>query len=95
VEDAAVGKENQLMADNKRIPGVDDEESIQAMRKRHLLIGLQMQKLAAIALAELDAKAAAGQPLGLSATEAKNLMDVGTELERGALGEKSREKKVQ
>jgi hypothetical protein len=84
------------MTDNKRTPGVDDEESIQAMRKRHLLIGLQMQKIAAIALQELADKAAAGQPLGLSATEAKSLMDAGTELERAALGEKkSREKKVQ
>jgi hypothetical protein len=83
------------MTDKRILPGLDDHESLESMRKRHLLIGLQMQKIAAIALQELADKAASGQPLGLSATEAKSLMDVGTELERGALGEKGRGKKVQ
>jgi hypothetical protein len=78
---------------DKRTPGVDDYESIEAMRKRHLLIGLQMQKIAVYALQELEAKAASGQPLGLSAEDAKTLLDAGSALERAALGEKGRAKK--
>jgi hypothetical protein len=73
---------------DKRVPGLDDTDSVVAMRRRHLSIGLRMQALACIALEELEAKVAAGQPLGLSAEDAKALLDAGAELERAALGGK-------
>ena len=72
----------------KRTPGLDDPDSIREMRQRHLSIGLRMQKLACIALEELEAKAKAGKPLNLTAEDAKTLLDAGAKLERGALSEK-------
>jgi hypothetical protein len=73
---------------DKHITGLDDADSIEEMRRRHLSIGLRMQAIAVRALEELEQKVAAGQPLGLSAEEAKALLDAGAELERSALGEK-------
>ena len=74
--------------DDKRTPGLDDEESIASMRQRHVRIGLRMQALAVRALEELEAKVAAGKPLGVTAEDAKALLDVGATLEREALGQK-------
>lgn len=47
-----------------------------------------MQAIAVRALEELEQKVAAGQPLNLSADDAKILLDAGSKLERRALGEK-------
>jgi hypothetical protein len=74
--------------ENKRVPGLDDAESIEAMRRRHLSIGLRMQRVAIIALEEWERKVAAGEPLGLSAEDARTLLDAGAKLEREALGKK-------
>ena len=76
------------MTNDKRIPGLDDPDSIEEMRRRHLSIGLRMQAIAVRALEELEAKVDAGQPLSLSAEDAKALLDTGAKLERRALGEK-------
>jgi hypothetical protein len=65
--------------------GLDDPESIIAMRRRHVEIALRMQKLACIGLAEWEAKLASGQKLDMSAADAKALLDVGMELERAAI----------
>jgi hypothetical protein len=69
---------------------VDSPEQRMAMRRRHVLIGRRMQAVALRALEELEAKVAAGQPLRLSARDAKSLFDAGAKLERAALGKKSR-----
>lgn len=74
--------------DDKRTPGLDDVESIIAMRRRHLELGLRMQRLACVGLAEWEAKIASGQKLEMSAADAKALLDAGMELERAALGKK-------
>ena len=70
-----------------------EHDDVEAMRRRHLQIGLRFQRIAVYALQELEAKAASGQPLGLSAEDAKTLLDAGSALERAALGEKGRAKK--
>jgi len=72
--------------EDKRTPGLDDAESIIEMRQRHLSIGLQMQRLACIALEELEAKVKVGEPLNLTADDAKALLSAGEQLERDALG---------
>src|ERR1017187_6559771 len=43
-----------------------EHDDVEAMRRRHLQIGLRFQRIAVYALQELEAKAASGQPLGLS-----------------------------
>jgi hypothetical protein len=65
-------------------PGFDDAESILAMRRRHAEIGMRMQRVALHALAELEAKITSGQPLEMSAQDAKALLDGGEALERSA-----------
>jgi hypothetical protein len=76
-------------------PCLDDPESILAMRRRHAEIGMRMQAVALHALEELERKVVSGQPLGLSADDAKTLLDAGAALERAAMGEKesARDKK--
>lgn len=69
----------------------DSPAAVIAMRRRHLELGLRMQAVALRALEELERKAEAGQPLNLSAEDAKALHDLGSKLERAALGEKERE----
>jgi hypothetical protein len=78
------------MAENsdRRTPGLDDDDSIAGMRRRHIQLAMRMQALGALGLAELEAKVAAGEALNLSAEDAKALRDAGTRLEREALGEK-------
>jgi hypothetical protein len=56
------------------------------MRRRHLSVGLRFQAVAVYALEELEKKMASGEPLGLTAEDAKTLLDAGSALERGALG---------
>ena len=73
---------------DERTPGLDDAESIIEMRQRHLSIGLRMQKLALLALEELEAKAAAGKPLNLTTEDAYVFLSAGEQLERDALGGK-------
>jgi hypothetical protein len=68
-----------------------EDDSIEDMRKRHLRIGIRFQAVAVYALEELEAKMASGQPLNLSAEDAKILLDAGAKIERAALGEKERE----
>lgn len=68
--------------------GLDDPQSILEMRKRHLELGLRMQRLACIALEELEVKVKTGQKLDMSAKDAKMLLDEGAKMERAALGEK-------
>ena len=70
---------------NDPILGLDDADSILEMRRRQLDIALRMQRIGLAALAELEAKAKAGEPLNLSAEGARTLVDAGTELERAAL----------
>jgi hypothetical protein len=81
------------MAENsdRRIPGLDDDDSIAGMRRRHIQIAMRMQALGALGLEELEKKAKAGEPLNLTAEDAKTLLDAGAKLERAALGEKERE----
>jgi hypothetical protein len=67
---------------------VDSPEQRTAMRRRHVELGRRMQAVAVAALEELEAKIAAGQPLGLSREDAGALLDVGRRLEREALGER-------
>ena len=74
--------------EDKRIPGLDDAGSIEAMRRRHLSIGLRMQALAVRALEELEQKIEAGERLDMTAEDAKTLLDAGAKLERAALDEK-------
>lgn len=83
----AAAWEDELMA-NERILGLDDDDSIEDMRRRHLSVGLRMQAIAIRAFEELEQKAAAGEPLNLTAENAKTLLDAGAKLEREALGEK-------
>ena len=66
---------------------VDSSEQRLAMRKRHVELGRRMQRVATVALAELEAKIAAGQPLGLNREDASALLDAGAKIERAALGE--------
>jgi hypothetical protein len=73
---------------DKRTPGLDDPESIASMRHRHVRLGMRMQALGALALEQLEKKAKAGEPLNLSAEDAKTLHDGGLKLESEALGEK-------
>jgi hypothetical protein len=73
---------------NKKVDGVDDAESIAEMRVRHLRLGMRMQAIATKAIEELEKKVKAGQPLGLSAEDARRLLDAGVELEQRALGRK-------
>ena len=68
--------------------GLDDPDSLIEMRRRHLAIALRMQKLACIALAELEAKVVSGQKLDMSAADARTLLDAGAKLERDATGKK-------
>lgn len=70
--------------EDKRTPGLDDAETIIAMRKRHLAAGLRMQAVALRALEELEQKIAAGEPLGITAEDAKTLSSAGEQLERDA-----------
>jgi len=57
------------------------------MRERHVKLGMLLQSISAHALAEWQAKLAAGTPLNLSAGEITQLMEVGSKLERLARGE--------
>jgi hypothetical protein len=72
----------------KRTPRLDDVESIASMRRRHLRLALRMQALGVLGLEELEKKAKAGEPLNLTAEDAKTLLDAGAKLEREALGQK-------
>jgi hypothetical protein len=63
-------------------------EARRAMRRRHLAIALQMQAIAAHALRELQTKIEGGQPLNVSAEDARKLLDAGLRLERSAKREK-------
>jgi hypothetical protein len=63
-----------------------EHDDVEAMRRRHLSVGLRFQAIAVYALEELEKKMASGQPLGLTAEDAKTLLDAGAALERGALG---------
>lgn len=69
----------------------DSPAAVMAMRRRHLELGLRMQAVALRALHELERKAEAGQPLNLSAEDAKTLFDAGAKLERTALGRRKQE----
>jgi hypothetical protein len=77
------------MAEDKD-KGEHDYDDIEAMRRRHLSVGLRFQAIAVYALEELEKKMASGETLGLTAEDAKTLLDAGSALERAALGEKSR-----
>ena len=77
--------------DEMDITDVDSPNQRTQMRKRHASIGLRMQAVALRALEELEQKIAAGQPLNLSAHDARTLLDSGAKLERVALGEKEQE----
>lgn len=57
------------------------------MRERHVKLGMLPQSISAHALAEWQAKLAAGTQLNLSAGEITQLMEVGSKLERPARGE--------
>jgi len=69
----------------------DSRAAIAEMRRRHVLIGRRMQEVALRALEELEAKVAVGQPLKVSAEDAKILLDAGAKLERAAMGDKEQE----
>ena len=56
------------------------------MNRRHMKLGILMQSIGAHALAELQQKVEQKLPLGLSAEEAKGLMDTGAKIERAAHG---------
>ena len=58
-----------------------------AMRRRQIRLGMAMQSIASYGLRELQQKVERGEPLGLTVDEIVNLMRVGAELERRALGE--------
>jgi hypothetical protein len=79
------------MNDIGDIGDFDSPEAIIAMRKRHLEFGLRMQAIAVCALEELEQKAVAGKPLGVSREEAETLREAGAKLEREAMGEKERD----
>ena len=64
----------------------DSPEARLAMRKRHVELGLRLQRIALYAIEELERKAADGEPLGLSAEDAEKLLDVGRKLECLAAG---------
>jgi len=70
---------------------VDSPEQRIAMRKRHLEIGLRMQRVAITALEELEQKIAAGKPLGLTGEEAKVMFDAGRALEVRATDDERRD----
>jgi hypothetical protein len=77
------------MANNdERVTGLDDAASIIEMRQRHLDVALRMQRVAVRAIEELEQKLARGEPLNLSAEDAKTLLNASAKLERSALGEK-------
>lgn len=62
------------------------------MRARHLKVAMLMQTVASHALLELASKVEQKLPLGMSADEAKALMDSGVKIERATIGpEKHRE----
>ena len=71
---------------NKPTIGLDDHDSLTAMRKRQAAIGLRMQRIALIALAELEQKVARGEPLRMTAKDAQSMLDIGLRLEREGLG---------
>jgi hypothetical protein len=79
------------MDDRDDIVAFDSPEAITAMRRRHLELGLRMQRVAIAALEELEQKVAASKPLGLTAEDAKTLFDAGAKLEHAALGEKDQD----
>ena len=60
----------------------DGPEARRAMRRRHVELAIRMQAIASAALAEWECKIAAGEPLNVSAQDAKALLDAGRELER-------------
>jgi hypothetical protein len=74
------------MDDRDDIVAFDSPEAITAMRRRHLELGLRMQRVAIAALEELEQKVAAGKPLGLTGEDAEKLLDAGAKLEREAMG---------
>jgi hypothetical protein len=88
----------------RRIMATDNENSVEpdfdsaaarvAMRRRHLQIGLRMQAIATYALEELERKIATGEPLGLSAEDAKKLLAAGEKLEREAIRSRGNEEPV-
>jgi hypothetical protein len=57
------------------------------MRKRHANIGMTLQSLAVRGIQELQAKVAAGTPLGLEPAELSKFLDVGARMEARAYGE--------
>ena len=59
----------------------DSPTAIDEMRKRHLVLGIQMQAVAAAALRELQEKAAQGR-LDMTLSDAQKLRETGLELER-------------
>lgn len=61
------------------------------MRRRHLEVALRMQAVALYALEELERKVAAGEPLGLSAMDAKTLLKAGQALEVRTKGHEERD----
>ena len=58
-----------------------------AMRRRQARIGMAMQSVGSYGLRELQQKIERGEPLNLTVDEIVNLMRVGAELERRAVGE--------
>jgi len=64
----------------------DSAEARREMRRRHLELGLRLQRVALCALAELEAKIADRQPLNLTREQAHTLMVAGREMERQAMG---------
>ncbi|MFZ0418415.1 MAG: hypothetical protein WAM04_09925 [Candidatus Sulfotelmatobacter sp.] len=65
---------------------IGSPQAIAEMNRRHLSIALRMQAVAAAALEEWERKIVAGEPLNVSAEDAKALLDAGREMEREALG---------
>jgi predicted transcriptional regulator len=65
---------------------VGSPQAIAEMNRRHLSIAFRMQAVAVAALEEWERKIAAGEPLNVSAEDAKALLDAGREMERSALG---------
>jgi hypothetical protein len=57
------------------------------MRRRQARLGLALQSVASYGLRELQQKVERGEPLGLTVEEIVNLMRIGAELERRAVGE--------
>jgi len=74
-------------SDNSEAPDFDSHEARAAMRRRHVELGLRLQAVANYALAELERKVAAGQPLNMNREQAETLRDAGEKIEREALGD--------